>query len=111
MAKLKEKQIWGKCWPKLLLIFEFEGPLSIFEAKNVDKILKFGENRFKNKVSIFLEGFSKIIEILLKKEVIYSSTIKIDESASKLINRYKFSNKKMCFCEFNVKFLIKSEKY
>lgn len=29
---------------KIVAYFEFEGPtLSIFEAKNVDKILKFGE--------------------------------------------------------------------
>lgn len=38
---------------------------------------------YKMRISIKLDRFSKIIEKFVEKEVIYSSTIKIDESASK----------------------------
>ena len=42
-------------------------------------------NKFykKMRISIKLDGISKIIEKFVEKEVIYSSTIKKDESASK----------------------------
>ena len=39
--------------------------------------------------------FLKIIEKFVEKEVIYSSTIKIDESASKIIDT--IFKQKMCF--------------
>ena len=69
----------GTClkWRPKLRIFRDS---SQFYEKNGPKCL----NKFyKIRISIKLDGFSKIIEKFVEKEVIYSSTIKIDESASK----------------------------
>lgn len=53
---------------------------------------------YKMRISIKLDGFSKIIEIFKKKgSYLFVYALKIIESASKISKRYNFSEKKMCF--------------
>lgn len=100
----KEKLLALNC-----LILHFPGgDLSEIEAKIGSKNPNFMKKNgpkcltkfYKMRISIKLDGFSKIIEKFVEKRKLFIRLrLKIDESASKIINRYNFSNKRMCFFE------------